>query len=342
MGVLVTSYLNGDQIASQDAASDHAEMATEHPTQESTSVDDSNTKMMEEADQADGANSSVYVAKEEILPLTSVYQTDLDSGFKELHLGVSSQAEAVPVTFLISKEKIAEDFNDNPSELELYRKYAGVIHENAFGFSEYHLMAGEFKEEGDLIIHVLPEQHTFDLGSASEAEYLNIVQSTFTEYQQVKVVNKDGSQAEFGNIGLMDPIPLTKGHIKKAYYLFTLENGQPALAPWYHENHDDLESALNAMKESKSDFYKALIPEDINFTVSEEKGLAQVTFTETLDLHAMNQEDALRMVEGFLLTAASFDQQIQFHNVQQEEWNGFNFTEPLPKPIGPNRYYLNS
>ena len=48
------------------------------------------------------------------------------------------------------------------------------------------------------------------------------------------------------------------------------------------------------------------------------------------------------MIEGILLTAASFDKQIQFENVVQTEWNGFNFSEPLPIPVGPNRYAVSS
>ena len=50
----------------------------------------------------------------------------------------------------------------------------------------------------------------------------------------------------------------------------------------------------------------------------------------------MEPEKAMQMIEGMLLTAASFGEQLQFENVVQEEWNGFNFSQPLPVPVGSN------
>ena len=46
------------------------------------------------------------------------------------------------------------------------------------------------------------------------------------------------------------------------------------------------------------------------------------------------------MIEGMLLTAASFDKQVRFENIVQNDWQGFNFTQPLPMPIGANELPL--
>ena len=51
----------------------------------------------------------------------------------------------------------------------------------------------------------------------------------------------------------------------------------------------------------------------------------------------MDPKKALQMIEGILLTGASFGIQMQFENVVQVDWNGFNFTQPLPIPVGPNQ-----
>ena len=61
-----------------------------------------------------------------------------------------------------------------------------------------------------------------------------------------------------------------------------------------------------------------------------------VKFKNKLDLLSMTEKEANQLIEGILLTAASFGKQIQFENIVQTEWNGFNFTEPLPIPVGPN------
>jgi hypothetical protein len=55
-----------------------------------------------------------------------------------------------------------------------------------------------------------------------------------------------------------------------------------------------------------------------------------------LDLLSMSEIEAHQLIDGIVLTAASFDRQIQFENILQTEWNGFNLNEPLPIPVGPN------
>lgn len=325
-----------------------------HSGQREVSVEDSAADMPESAEMKTFNNDSTPtsgIAEEEndisyqmtigAQPHLAVYPADLEAGYREFHLGVSSQGEPIPVTFLISNAKIEEDFgNVEVGELELYRKYADVINENAFGFSEYHPMAGEFKEEDGLVIHVLPENHNYDLGGSSTSTYFNTLISTFYDYKELKVVNKDGSPAEFSEIGTLDTIELPKGKIEKTYYLFTIENGQIILAPWYWADPADLDTALMEMKDNPSDLYRTAIPENINFKVSEQSDVAEVTFTETVDLLSMDPSEAQRMIEGMLLTGASFGKQIQFHNVMPKEWNGFDFTQPLPMPIGPNRFLL--
>lgn len=338
MGILVSSYQNVSEMTSHDSAADHAEMATEPTMKESISTDDGSTNSITSVEEAEDPKS---FSAEAVLPLNAVYQTDLDSGFTALHLSLSSQAVPIPVTFLISNDKIAEDFGDYPPTiLELYREYADDIDENAFGFSEYHPMVGDFKEEGKLLIHTLPEDHPYDMGGAAESGYFETVKFTFQYYDELIVNNKSGTQAEFAHTGAVNPIELTTPYEKVAFYLYTLEDNQQLLVP-YNTMHEDLQSSLEAMKVPINDYFQPVIPEYINFTVTEEKGVARVSFTETLDLQSMNPNEAGRLVEGILLTAASFGMQIQFENIQQGDWNGFDFTQPLPMPIGPNKFYLN-
>lgn len=344
MAILVSSFFNGtDSVPQQAGMEDHAAESTE-------SSDSGNVKMfMEEspqpAERETETNSIASTMEEEdlTLPRMAVYPSDLDA-YGEFRLALSSQAEAIPVTFLISKEKIAEDFGDNwPSDLELYRKYADAINENAFGFSEYHPMVGEFKEENGLIIHTLPKGHPYDQGGATESQYFQTLEWTFSEdYDLLKVINEDGTDAFFAHMGQLKPMPLDNPFEKSAYFLYTLENNQPLLVPWAGMGFEDLQSALEEMKSAQSDFFQPVIPKSLNFTVSENNDVATITFDKTLDLEAMDQMDAGRMLDGILLTAASFDLKVKFENVQQTEWNGFDFTEPLPQPIGPNPFYLNS
>ncbi|MFC4410991.1 hypothetical protein ACFOZY_11230 [Chungangia koreensis] len=342
MTILVSSFFNENISVPQEAGME--DRAAESP--ESSEPVEAKLYKEESTDYTDEeseTNSIATTMQDVSLPRMAVYPSDLEE-YKEFRLALSSQAEAIPVTFLISKEKIAEDFGGNwPSELELYRKYAADINENAFGFSEYHPMIGQFKEEKGLIIHTLPKDHPYDMGSAAEHQYFQTIEWTFSEeHDLLKVINKDGSNAEFAHMGLLKSVALNNPFKKTAYYLYTLENNQQLLVPWTGKTFEDLPSALKEMKSAQSDFFKPIIPKNVNFTVNEDKEVATITFDKTVDLEAMDREEAGKMMDGILLTAASFNLKVKFENVKQTEWNGFDLTQPLPQPIGPNPFYLNN
>ena len=82
--------------------------------------------------------------------------------------------------------------------------------------------------------------------------------------------------------------------------------------------------------------FKPVIPSAIDFEVETDAKFTTIKFARPLNLDAMEPEKAMQMVEGMLLTAANFDEQLQFENVIQENWNGFNFNQPLPVPVGSN------
>ncbi|MNH40468.1 hypothetical protein D3C79_1017930 [compost metagenome] len=54
----------------------------------------------------------------------------------------------------------------------------------------------------------------------------------------------------------------------------------------------------------------------------------------------MDPVQATQLIEAMMLTAASFDKQLRLDNVVQESWEGFDFKNFLPKPVGPNKQYM--
>lgn len=77
---------------------------------------------------------------------TSVYEEQLEEA-SAFHIGLAgNDAESVPVTIVIPKEKLVEDFGkEAPTQVEMYNKYASKLDEQAAGFNELHPVKGKLK-----------------------------------------------------------------------------------------------------------------------------------------------------------------------------------------------------
>ena len=268
----------------------------------------------------------------------AVYPEDvIDSTL--FHLGLAGdQASSIPVTFIIPNSQIVEDFGIlKPTSYDLYKKYAERIDERALGFQEYHPYKGELAVDDQVIIHRLPKAHGYDKASASLEVYLNSLQDTFYGFKEVRLENENRTAAMFSEVGQPStPLILKSGRNHFNYYMFEQEDGQQFLSSNFSQPQPSLNEALQQMKEKPNDIFQPVIPITIDFEVVTNDKLTIIKFARPLDLDAMELEKAMQMVEGMLLTAASFDEQLQFENVVQEEWNGFNFRESLPVPVGSN------
>src|SRR5690606_23177634 len=120
------------------------------------------------------------------------------------------------------------------------------------------------------------------------------------------------------------------------YFKYVQQDGAEYLAPNFREKYATVEEALKALKVKTNDIYETVILPGVDYSVKVEGQVVKVSFTPKLDLEKYNKVEAMQMIEGILLTGASFQKQIQFENIVQRNWEGFNFTKPLPIPVGPN------
>ncbi|WP_438318374.1 hypothetical protein [Sporosarcina sp. FA9] len=335
LSVLVPSMLKENEVALTNISSDK-KMDGKQKMENfgRTTSRDEDSKM----DSASDESAAITSFDESMFKSSVVYENDI-AGDTVFHLGLAGDAaESVPVTFIIPAEKIREDFGElQPTSLDLYEKYADQIDEEALGFSEYHPYKGMLSVDGKVITHVLPTGHSYDMGSGSIAVYSHSLQDTFYGFNHIRFENEDGSIHEFDQAGEPSkPMELKSGNNSTNFYLFIQNNGLEILSSNFYKSYDSLEKALQEMKVKPNDVYVPLIPENINFSVTIDGELARVKFDETLDLNVMLPTEALQMIEGMLLTGASFNTQIQFENISQTEWQSFDFTQPLPMPIGPN------
>lgn len=247
-------------------------------------------------------------------------------------------AESVPVSLLIPPEKIAQDFEGTPTKVELYKKYAAEINEEAMGFHDYHPFVGELTEDGATLTHQLPKEQPYDQASASMSNYIGVLVDTFAgSYEAVTFVDLAGEPYEFSQAGTRAaPLELNGEQTHYNYFLYTMRNGSQYISPNFRMSYEDVEAALLNMTSEANDIYQTLILPNVAFTPAVEKNAVTVTFTEPLDLAQQDAQAAMRMLEGMMLTAANFDKKVKFENISPEQWYDFDFTKPMPIPIAPN------
>lgn len=270
---------------------------------------------------------------------TAIYPEELE-GNTVFRLGLASDdADSIPITVLIPNDIIHQDFGDiTPTGVELYNHYAPLFDESAIGFTDYHPYAGTITEFDEQVIHTLPNNPPYDMASASMTTYLASLVDTFGHsYEEASILAEDGSAFIFSEVGEPSaPIPLKGESTQYNYFRHTQSDGTTYLAPNFRESFSTVEDAIRAMKEENNDIYQSVILPNVDFKVAVQNKVVTVTFTEEVDLDSFDQVQAMQMIEGILLTAANFDMTVQFENIAQTGWQGFDFTTALPMPVGPN------
>lgn len=270
---------------------------------------------------------------------TAVYEHQLQ-GFTLFTIGLAGDdAESVPVSFLIPNEVVERQLGtDTPTKLQLYQEFAPFIDEQSIGFKEYHPFKGTFTESRDNLVHLLPNDHLYDAGSAALSNYMGALIDTFGDsYAQVTLKNEDGTQMTLSHMGeVNNPIELTGKTTNYNYFSYQMRDGSTYLSPNFRMSFSNVKDALLNMTTEANDIYHTAILPDVSFQVKVKKDVVTVTFDELVDLEKYDSAQAMRMIEGILLTAASFNKEVKFEQIQQQDWGGFHFSKPLPKPVAAN------
>lgn len=287
----------------------------------------------------DQSNMSIMDDQRLGIGKTAVYPEDLE-GYTLFTLGLESDmATSIPVSLLIPNEQIVEDLGKtNPTSVELYNYYAPRIDESALGFLDYHPYVGTIMEDGNQVIHRIANNHPYDMSSATIEIYDDSLIDTFPSYDEAVFLTEEGTPIIFDQEGMeRKPLALQGENTHYSYFLFVQNDGAEYLAPNNRETFATVEEALEAMKIETNDIYKSVILPNIDYTTSVDGNTVTVQFTTQVDLMNEDQVDAMQMIEGMLLTAARFDMQVKFENIVQEQWGGFDFTNPLPIPVSANK-----
>ena len=299
-------------------------------------------------DKADDKAEEVAEA-DDMNPISMLRMTDYRTGLYADELSdeivftiglASNAAESLSVSMKIPVSFLNENGLDgNTSYLQIYELVAPLLDEQLLGFYDYHPFVGRFEEQGEQLIHYLPDDHPYDIASATMANYIGALGDTFgSHYKEVIIRNSNGGPIEFSEVGEMnDPIVL-KGleNGMMNYFVFEQDNGMRYLSPNFRKSYTSITDAFAELKVEDNDIYKTAIINDVNFDIENRETYVAVKFTQPLDVTQYEADKLMAMFEAIIATAASFGEQVKFDNIVQEEWGGFQFTEVIPKLIGLN------
>lgn len=228
---------------------------------------------------------------------------------------LSYQAVAFPVTLLIPNERIQADFPGGfPSQLELYETYSNEIDELALGFDEYLPLQGTVVESERGLEITLPEDHPYDMASASSEVYFNSLQNLFSKnYSQAYLLDEEGQPLEWDQVGpLADPIELSATGL--AYSPLQNAIGDDYLVPYPRTSYDSFEMALNELQAPQNSVVEPILPSSIAYVLEETEDTVTFVFDQTLTADSMPRRDLIVMLESLIATAASFNKAVVFEN----------------------------
>ncbi|TWT01084.1 GerMN domain-containing protein [Planomicrobium sp. CPCC 101079] len=338
VGILIASILsqNGIDSANEENASDQsAENAITSSEPDGNADSNSAAVSIQGESQETEESADFSSAQTAELNRSAVYENDLNDATL-FTIGLTENAYVIPVSFLIPNDQIEKDFESGtPNSVDLYKQYASNLDEQALGFDDYHPYAGTITKTDNGAAHMLPSDHKYDEASASIGVYIASIQETFKDIEEVAVLNEDGTPAEFGQVGPMEPIQTGTENV--AYHAYTTAAGATYLLPGYGMSFGSAAEAVESLSASPSDFQQATVPEGTSFAVTETEELVEVQFTDPFDFESLDPSAATRMIESLAFTAQSFGKKIQLSNTAQEQWNEFDFTQPIAAPVAPNK-----
>lgn len=344
-GVLLASMLSQNSndsafdVSDSESGEDRAAESSDSSSEALENGDVSESEQDEHAssnatDAEEGSESFNSMESTSENPASTLYNDQLGE-MALFTVGLTENAVVIPVSFVVWNSKLQNDFGTaEVGAVELYNRYAAEIDEEALGFDDYHPYSGRIEKTETGIEHLLPIDHNYDMSSASINVYFNSLLASFNESKEISIVDDNGNPAVFDQVGSIEPLETLLGNI--AYYSYVTANGFSYLVPGYDMPFENAVLALEAMKSSPNDLYVSLVPDGLEYSVSETEKTVTLAFDEAVNFDSLGYQEATRMIEGMVLTADSFGKELVLDNTDSKTWNRFDFTGPLPVPAGIN------
>lgn len=268
-----------------------------------------------------------------------LYASELGEGDVTMMLGLAnSDAEIVPVSFVVPASYIEENSLQGVSYLQLYEHIVSELNEEELGYRDFHPFEGTLEIEDGVLTNTLPDNHTYDQGTAATGMYFKAMSVTFSSvYDELTIKSEMNNNVIFSHVGeIKEPIDLKEYQQNKLYFLYESPTEQTSLLNSYSMTANSLQEAVSLLAENPSDYYKSPLIEGVTFHLEENKDYTTVQFDSLFSVEEYDEEQVMHMVEALIATAASFGISLKFENVSIQNWNGFDFSMPITDFISVN------
>ncbi|RPF55739.1 hypothetical protein [Aquisalibacillus elongatus] len=316
--IIGLQFMNSNETTDMNMAQDDSESSAEEGSmEENESADESGqiSTQDEEAEEMDILLSQSMTVTEQELEgsnqqeqMTYVVPNNDLTGY--IPLSIPSRTEQPEEMFNLINEHLNEDRLGVDTSIFNHLVYLGL------------------NDEGLPIIEV--DQSSIQ-GSAMETAVINAL--NFFEplgYNRVIVQNSEGTDVEFPQMGTTNEIQLQQS--KKTYKLYT--NANQLL--WLESNmtsNSSIAAAIDNLKVSDEESgVMAPLPEELNFTLSEDQNELTMTFESIPNVNT--EQELLYLVESILLTAKSYGfTEVKFEQLGRDQIGKYNLDSPVKVPV---------
>ncbi len=333
-------FSNLDQFSLEKGIEDNRGNSSEAQEQSSEAIQSSDEKSNYSFSEnsEEGSQFATFDKKQGRIQQNSVYEEDLVNQQLLTYGLVTNDAITVPVSVLVPESASSSDW------LEEYKKVSTRLPEQKWGFDDYYPLQGniEWDSKRNEIVYELPTDNPYSGSSASEYAFIYALQYSFEKQNvnNIRLVTEEGDSPVFSQMGelLELNLDMEKG---TPFYIYSPTSSNRYFVP-KEEAFSTISEAIDSMKVAPDDYFQAVIPEGVNMSV-EQKGKDGVIVTSLneLDLTRYKNQTIMELIEGILLTAKSFGYKyVEFENIKQSKWNGFDFSAAIKTPISPNKKIL--
>ncbi|WP_144547536.1 hypothetical protein [Bacillus sp. X1(2014)] len=331
--ILIPKLMVGPQYSEDNASQEKSSVERDIQT-----ADKNSTIALKKDDTSSKARTFSGADKIQTLK-TAIYDEEVGKGKVLTYWIPDPQIQIlVPVSMIIN------DSNER-TWLELFNENMVNLKEQEWGLSEFYPLNASLKldNKNKAIIVDLPLNHQYGQGSATETNFINVLQkdiSSNSDLKKIRFSTNGEPGIELGNYGHQEEVSIQQQKNHAFFFYYSDGNEIPFLVPSI-EKYKDIKMAVEDMKKDqptlglKSSLLPALPIDEVSI---KEKTLI-VSMKE--DANLQDDQPTINAYESLLLTAKEFGlEKVLITNPPIKNIGPFDLSKENKVPLAPNQRTL--
>ena len=331
--ILIPKLMVGPQYSEDNASQEKSSVERDIQT-----ADKNSTIALKKDDTSSKARTFTGADKTQTLK-TAIYDEEVGKG-KVLTYWIPDPQ----IQILVPVSTIINDSNER-TWLELFNKNMVNLKEEEWGLSEFYPLNATLKldNKNKAIIVDLPLNHQYGQGSATETNFINVLQrdiSSNSDLKKIRFSTNGEPGIELGNYGHQEEVSIQQQKNHAFFFYYPEGNEIPFLVPSI-EKYKDIKMAVEDMKKDqpalglKSSLLPALPIDEVSI---KEKTLI-VSMKENTNIQ--DDQPTINAYESLLLTAKEFGlEKVFITNSPIKNIGPFDLSKENKVPLAPNQRTL--